>query len=68
MAETAQVDAHDPAAVEAHVDAVARAAGRISSSAARVSGPQMGGFSLACAAIECLARSLAGLTCGAIVD
>lgn len=118
VAETAQVDAHDPAAVEAHVDAVARAAGRIdvcfnavglndvqnipltemslpdfmapltegarthfltstavarrmtaqgsgviillSSSAARESGPLMGGFSLACAAIECLARSLAG--------
>jgi len=32
----------------------------LSSSAARESGPQMGGFSLACAAIECLARSLAG--------
>lgn len=32
----------------------------LSSSAARESGPQMGGFSLACAAIECLARALAG--------
>jgi 3-oxoacyl-[acyl-carrier protein] reductase len=32
----------------------------LSSSAARESGPRMGGFSLACAAIECLTRSLAG--------
>ena len=32
----------------------------LSSSAARESGPLMGGFSLACAAIECLARALAG--------
>ncbi len=32
----------------------------LSSSAARESGPLMGGFSLACAAIECLARSFAG--------
>lgn len=118
VAETARVDAHDPEAVEAHVDAVARAAGRIdvcfnavglndvqeiplvemsledflapvveaarthfltatavarrmtaggggviimlSSSAARECGPLMGGFSLACAAIECLTRGLAG--------
>jgi 3-oxoacyl-[acyl-carrier protein] reductase len=32
----------------------------LSSSASRESGPKMGGFSLACAAIECLTRSLAG--------
>lgn len=32
----------------------------LSSSAARESGPLMGGFSVACAAIECLARSFAG--------
>ncbi|ADB31427.1 short-chain dehydrogenase/reductase SDR [Kribbella flavida DSM 17836] len=32
----------------------------LSSSAARESGFEMGGFSLACAAIECLTRSLAG--------
>lgn len=32
----------------------------LSSSAARESGPRMGGFSLACAAIECLTRTLAG--------
>jgi 3-oxoacyl-[acyl-carrier protein] reductase len=32
----------------------------LSSSAARESGPMMGGFSLACAAVECLARSFAG--------
>ncbi|MPZ86573.1 MAG: SDR family oxidoreductase [Nitriliruptorales bacterium] len=117
-ADTAQVDAHDPEAVEAHVEEVARKAGTIdvcfnavglndvqdmplvemslqdfitpvteaarthfltataaarrmtaqgsgvivmlSSSAARESGFEMGGFSLACAAIECLTRSLAG--------
>ncbi|CAN5341338.1 SDR family oxidoreductase [soil metagenome] len=117
-AQTAQVDAHDPDAVEAHVDGIAHEAGSIdacfnavsinemqgvplvemplrdfltpvteaarthfltstaaarrmtaqgsgvivllSSSAARESGYQMGGFSLACAAIECFARTLAG--------
>lgn len=32
----------------------------LSSSAARESGPLMGGFSVACAAIECLTRTLAG--------
>lgn len=32
----------------------------LSSSAAGESGPRMGGFSVACAGIECLARSLAG--------
>lgn len=32
----------------------------LSSSAARESGPQMGGFSVACAAIECFGRTLAG--------
>jgi NAD(P)-dependent dehydrogenase (short-subunit alcohol dehydrogenase family) len=32
----------------------------LSSSAARESGYEMGGFSLACAAIECLGRALAG--------
>lgn len=118
VAERAQLDAHDPHAVEAHVDEVAKKAGGIdvcfnavglndvqgiplvemslddfltpvteaarthfltataaarrmiaqgsgvivllSSSAARESGYKMGGFSLACAAIECLGRSLAG--------
>lgn len=117
-AEAALVDAHDPRAIEGHLDRVVRDAGRVdisfnavgmdavqevplvdlsledfmtpitqasrtnfltataaarlmtaqgsgaivmlSSSAARESGPRMGGFSLACAAIECLARSLAG--------
>jgi len=32
----------------------------LSPSAARASGPMMGGFSVACAAIECLTRTLAG--------
>ena len=117
-AEAAQVDAHDPDAVGAHLDEVARKAASIdvccnavglndvqeipltemsledflapiieaarthfvtataaarrmtaqgsgvivmlSSTAARESGPLMGGFSLACAAIECLTRTLAG--------
>ena len=117
-AETAQLDAHDPHAVESHADAVARQAGSIdvsfnavgmnavqnvplvdmsledfmtpiteaartqfitataaarrmtghgrgvilmlSSSAARESRHQMGGFNLACAAIEAFTRSLAG--------
>ncbi len=116
-AETAQPDAHDPLAVEAHPDEVTGKAGSIdvclnaininevqgipliemslpdfltpitesaptlfvtsppvarrmtaqgsgvivmlSSSAARESGPLMGGFSLACAANECFTRSLA---------
>lgn len=118
QAETAQVDAYDPTAVESHIGDVAAKAGSIdicfnavglddvqeiplvemsvqdfltpitqaarthfltataaarrmtaqgsgvivmlSSSAARESGPLMGGFSLACAAIECLTRTLAG--------
>jgi len=117
-AETAQLDAHDPETVEAHLNEVVAKAGSIdvslnainlhevqgvplvdmalpdfltpiteaarthfvtstaaarrmtsqgtgvivmlSSSAARESGPLMGGFSLACAAVECLTRSLAG--------
>lgn len=117
-AEAAQVDAHDPRAVDDHLAAAVATAGRIdisfnavgmeaiqgvplvdmalddflipivaaarsnfltataaarrmtrqgagvivmlSSSAARESGPLMGGFSLACAAIECLSRTLAG--------
>lgn len=60
VAEAAQADAHDPHAVEAHVDQVAGVIVLLSSSAARESGYEMGGFSLACAAIECLGRALAG--------
>jgi 3-oxoacyl-[acyl-carrier protein] reductase len=117
-ADTARVDAHDPGAIEAHLDAVVEEAGSVdvsmnavgmdavqevplaemsldeflapiteaartqfltataaarrmrdqesgvivmlSSSAARESGYEMGGFSVACAAIECLTRTLAG--------
>jgi 3-oxoacyl-[acyl-carrier protein] reductase len=117
-AQTARVDAHDPAAVEAHADAVVAQAGRLdisfnairinavqdvplvdlaladfmtpvieaarthfitttaaarrmtaqgsgvilllSSTAAKESRHQMGGFNLACASIEALTRSLAG--------
>jgi NAD(P)-dependent dehydrogenase (short-subunit alcohol dehydrogenase family) len=118
MAVSTELDAHDPEAVEAHIEDVAALAGTVdicvnavginavqgvplteispedfltpvieaarthfltataaarrmaaqgsgvivmlSSSAARESGPMMGGFSLACAAIECLTRTLAG--------